>query len=86
MEVECLWHTEFSYSHKHLQGGAVRVHALLHERVERVVETCLADELESGAPHPVDHIDLLRAILDSGLDCSSKLAGHHVSLAWATFV
>ena len=46
----------------------------------------MADELESGPTHPVDHVDLLRSVLDSSVDSSSELAGHHVSLAWAMFV
>lgn len=64
---------KMSHAHKHLQGAAVRVHALFRERVERVSESCLSNKLKSRPSHPVYQVDFLGTILERTLDCRTKL-------------
>lgn len=48
------------YLHESLQRVAERVRRVLHQRVERVSEAALADELEGGTAHPVEDVHIRR--------------------------
>ena len=43
------------------------------ERVEGVAEAALADELERGATHPLEHVNLLRAVGHARFECGLEL-------------
>ena len=59
--------------HEHFKGAAVRVRALLRERVERVAEPGLPDKLECRPSHPAHQVDFPRSTLHSSLECRTKL-------------
>lgn len=48
---------------------------VLGERVERVPEAALSDELECSSAHPVEDIDFLRAVVDARGDGVLELHG-----------
>lgn len=56
-----------------LDGVCELVRDVLGERIERVPETALPDELECGAPHPVEDVELLRAVVHPRRDCVFEL-------------
>ena len=51
-----------------LDGRGKLVWPVFGERVERVAQACLSENLERGAPHPVQHVELNPIFANARLD------------------
>ena len=64
------------HAHDELHGRTEMVVGRIRdEGVERPAEAGLSDELERGTTHPVEHVNLLLAVLDAYTDRFLELAG-----------
>ena len=63
------------YEHESLDRVREVVLGLGHERVEGVAQAAAAEELERGAPHPREDVEVLWTVLDLGLDRRLELRG-----------
>ena len=59
--------------HERLDRFRVLVLGVGHQRVERMPQTALSDDLEGSTAHPGHHVDLLRSVADTALNRKAKL-------------